>query len=387
MAFLKQRSPGSWQVRVYGGYKPDGSQNVLVRTIHTDPKASEKSQRVAAEREAAKIEADFLRHLTSSEKKISIKDLFEDYISDRCERKGLSPRTVADYKKLFNSRIVPRIGKTAIQDLTAREVNAFLRSLEKEDPPLSGTYRRKYFQQLHELCVYAQRMGYITMNPCDLVESPKIDTQEAQYYETDECGRILDALDSFSDVKWRLYFVLAIYSGMRPCEMTGLNWSDYDGKTVSVSASAIQLKGEKCRRADKPKTKKSLRKIDLPSNVTDLFKLWRIRQAEYRLRFGDAWPDPDAIFTNDEGYRISLTAASRRWKQFTTENKLPHLKLYSLRHTNASLMISENLNVRDVSARLGHAQASTTLNIYAHSFRQANKRATSAVVRAIRKCR
>ncbi len=63
------------------------------------------------------------------------------------------------------------------------------------------------------------------------------------------------------------------------------------------------------------------------------------------------------------------------------------INLYGLRHTNASLMISQKINVRDVSSRLGHAQTSTTLNIYAHAFLEANKKATDAVVNALKQAK
>lgn len=380
MSRLENRGNGSWRLTLSGGYDREGRQIRVTRTIHVNPASTESAQRRQAEREAALIEADYRRHVITDARRISVQSLYEDYIQDRVIRHGLAPRTVSSYQKLFEDRILPFFGKRFVQDLTAKDVNQFLRRLSEDH--LSGTYSLKFYQQLHEMLRYAVRMGYITVNPCDLVEPPRRDTKESQFYEQHECVQILKALEN-APLEWRLYFTLAIYTGMRPGELTALNWSDISGSVLSVSAGSVQLKGEKTLRTDKPKTKKSVRKIALPPDAVALLNAWRTAQGKYRLRFGAAWPDPDVIFTSDLGSRVSLYTPSRNWKKFTRENGIRPLPLYALRHTNATLMISQGLNVRDVSARLGHSQASTTLNVYAHSFEDANQRATDAVVAAL----
>ncbi len=171
---------------------------------------------------------------------------------------------------------------------------------------------------------------------------------------------------------------MGLYATLRLRLVPHLRWGVY---------ILCSLKGNKCTRTEKPKTKKSYRKIYLPTEILKILKKWNTEQAEYRLKFKDGWPEPDAIFTNDLGYRIRIDRPSKRWKQFLEENNLRKLRLYGLRHTNATLMISQKLSVRDVSARLGHAQASTTLNIYAHSFLEANKKATEAVVTALKQAK
>lgn len=385
MASLINRGNGSWQVRIFNGYDSSGEQIRLIRTIKVDPAKTELAQRREVEKQVAILEADYRRNLITAAKKTTIKDLSEDYLDDHV-RPRLAPRTISDYETIFNKRINPYFGKKAVQDLTAADINRFFRKIrEKEN--LSGTYQLKFYQQLHELLEYAKRNGIITINVCDLITPPKNDTGEAKYYELEDCGKLLKALKKFKDTKWKCFFMLSLYTGMRPGELIGLNWSDIDTDTLTVNAGSIQLKGQKCTRTEKPKTKKSVRKIYLPKEVIAALNRWKAEQAEYRLKFKNAWPEPEAIFTNELGYRIRIDRPSKRWKQFLLENNLKCLRLYGLRHTNATLMISQKMNVRDVSARLGHAQASTTLNIYAHSFLDANKKATQAVVNALKQAK
>ncbi len=384
MATIEKRGDGSWRITVSGGYGPDGKQIRVRRTFRSDPNTTANSQRKQAEKYAAALETDFERQQVSDAKKLTFKTVFDDYIQDRIKRRGLVQSTADSYQKLFDRKLLPHFGKRAIRDITPRDLNAFFRKLDKED--LSGTYQRKFYQQLNELFRYAQRTGIIITNPCNLIELPKIDTPEAQYYDISECPDILKKIKEYQHPEWRAYFSLQFYCGSRPEEMTGLNWSDFDGSVITISAGAYQAKGEKCKRTERPKTKKSNRKIQLPPDAIEALELWKKEQDNMKQFAGNAWADPDAVFTNYKGERISLQTPSKRWKSFTTENKIRHLPLYSLRHTNCSLLISsKELSVEEVAARMGHEQTSTTLNIYSHCFDQANERATSAITNILDK--
>ena len=390
MASLENRGGGTWQVIICNGYNPDGSKKRLKRTVYVDPQKTELSQRREVEKIAAALETDFSRKLITAAKKITIADLAKEYIQDHIVRRGLAPRTVECYTDLIDGKIVPALGKLYVQDLTPRHINEFYRKLEKKDKngkKLSGTYRLKFHQQLHEMLKYAVRTGYISVNPADMVEAPRRDTKEAAFYELEDCSRLLAALDNFDDIQWRLFFTMSIFTGMRPGELIGLNWSDINNNILTVKAGFVQLHGQKSKRTDRPKTKKSVRMIDLPAEVIWLLKKHKKEQEKYRKKFGKKWPEPDAVFTDDLGERLSKYSPSKHWNRFVKKNNLRPIPLYGLRHTAATLMIAEKISARDVAARLGHAQTSTTLNIYAHSFMDANSRATKAITNALSKAR
>lgn len=388
MASLENRGGGSWRITISNGYDPSGKKNRLQRTVNVDPNKTELAQRREVEKLAASLETDFRRGLITNAKKITIKELAKEYLDDHIIRRGLAPRTVESYKELIDGKIVPSLGKLHVQDLTVKHINSFYRTLEKKDAKgknLSGTYRLKFHQQLHEMLKYAVRCGYISINPADRVEPPRRDTKEAAFYELSDCSKLLAALKKIDDTQWRLFFTMSLYTGMRPGELIGLNWSDISENILTVNAGSVQLHGQKTIRTDRPKTKKSVRMIDLPKEVTDLLGKHKKEQAAYRLQFGKNWPEPDAVFTDDLGERLGKYAPSKHWNRFVKKNGLRALPLYGLRHTAATLMIAENISARDVAARLGHAQTSTTLNIYAHSFMDANSRATQAITIALAK--
>ncbi|MBP3428565.1 MAG: tyrosine-type recombinase/integrase [Clostridia bacterium] len=388
---LENRGNGSWRVQISDGYNPDGTKRLFRRTIKVDPNKTETAQRREAAKQAALIEADYRRKLLLMGSKTTIAQLAQEYLLDRVERKGLKESTVKQYRDIILGRIVPELGKKYVQDLTARDINAFYRKL-KDAPALtkrsktgklSGTTRRQYHTQLHAMLSYAVKTGYIAVNPADQVEPPQKDTGETQWYELDQAGQLLRALDTLEETQWQLFFNMAIYTGMRPGELVALNWSDIKGNVLYVKASAVFVKGQGTKRQESPKTEKGWRKIILPGHIVDLLAIHRKEQLTYRLPFGKNWSEPDAVFTTDDGRRTNISTPTHIFQKILRKHNLPPLTLYGLRHTSATTMIAQGVSVRDVAERLGHAQTSTTMNIYAHALKDASEKATEAVASAL----
>ena len=252
---------------------------------------------------------------------------------------------------------------------------------------LSGTTQRQYHTQLHAMLAYAVKVGYLAVNPCDKVDPPQKDTKETQWLEMHEAGQLLRVLDDHPDPQWRLFFYMAIYTGMRPGELIGLNWSDIKGNVLRVNAGSVYIKGQGTKRTESPKTEKSRRSIVLPSTITDQLAAHRRAQLAYRLPFGKNWPEPDAVFTTDDGHRVCTSTPTHVFQKILKRNNLPHITLYGLRHTAATTMIAQGISATDVAARLGHAQTSTTLDIYAHAFENASAKATEAIASALDQAR
>ena len=102
------------------------------------------------------------------------------------------------------------------------------------------------------------------------------------------------------------------------------------------------------------------------------YKVW---QNQERLKVGADWVDKDRLFTQWNGEPMYPDTLTKWFKQFLERHNLRHVTLHSLRHTNATIMIAEGTDIRTVSNRLGHAQTSTTLNIYTHALDSKDKQA------------
>ena len=117
--------------------------------------------------------------------------------------------------------------------------------------------------------------------------------------------------------------------------------------------------------------------------MCQLLKSYRSYQALERLRVGDRWVDTDRLFTQWNGEPIYPDTVTDSFAKFLKRHDLPKVTLHSLRHSNATLMIAEGADIRTVSNRLGHAQTSTTLNIYSHALKSRDQDAADKLDAAL----
>jgi integrase len=185
----------------------------------------------------------------------------------------------------------------------------------------------------------------------------------------------------------RVLFNLAIYGGLRKGELLALEWSDidFDNDTVTVSKAVSVVAGQQITK--EPKTKTSRRTVSIPHFLTQRIRVLRTERLKYRLSLGDYWQGNDWIFVQDNGKQMSyFTPYSAFQDTIARYNsgrpataQLPAIPFHGLRHTSATLLIASKQDVRTVSSRLGHAQASTTMNIYAHALQETDRKAVNAL--------
>lgn len=250
----------------------------------------------------------------------------------------------------------------------------------------------------------AVRWQLIEYNPCDRVKVPKTDkkSKKVRCFTIEQTQVFLEALERSYPVTRKphtrknasrkestvkeyvqpyqlptqliLFFNLAVFVGPRRSELVALTWNDidYESGTLSIDKATVTADNEVYTKA--PKNETSERTLTLPRSVIEMMKRYRIEQQEYRLPIGDQWIGKDYIFIQWNGAQMHPDTPYKAFKKFierynsTIENesdKLPNITLHDLRHTSATLLIADTLDIRTVANRLGHAQTSTTLNIYA----------------------
>lgn len=248
---------------------------------------------------------------------------------------------------------------------------------------LSPKTIRNYHSFVSSVLGYAVRMGMIRDNPARNVILPPLEHNEKECYTLEEAQRFLDSLED-APTKYQAFFVLAIYGGFRRGELLGLEWQDIDFKdcVVSIRRTSLYTK-EKGIFTDTTKTAKSQRTLKLPLAVFEVLKRHRAAQAEERLKLGDVWHNSDRLFVNWDGQPMHPNTPYHWLRRFCQETGQRFLGVHQFRHLNATLLITSGTDARTVSAALGHSQTSTTLNIYTHTFAEAQARAGEAVAAAL----
>jgi integrase len=189
---------------------------------------------------------------------------------------------------------------------------------------------------------------------------------------------------------------LALLTGARRGEICGLRWSDinFEQGTIAINRTLQYIPGAGTV-FNAPKTKRSRRCIKIGADCIALLKEYSLHQKAERLKVGSAWTrritvedgktvENDLLFTKWNGEPIDPKTVTSWFPGFLAAHDLPAVHFHSLRHTNASLLIAAHAPITTVSGRLGHAQTSTTLNIYASAIQSADAAAADALEGIIR---
>ena len=168
-------------------------------------------------------------------------------------------------------------------------------------------------------------------------------------------------------------------------ELLGLEWKDVNFETnvITVNRTCLYSKAKGGLYTETPKTKQSMRSLKVPQGVIDMLKKWYDLQDKQRKKVGSKWIETDRIFTKWNGLTLDRTAPGYYYKRFCERTGMRYVSTHSMRHLNASLLINAGIDVKTVQSCLGHSTATTTLQIYSHTFQSAQAAAMNAVAEAL----
>lgn len=354
-----------------------------LRKLYT-PKQAEKwvkEQAILFEREVQHTPEPINRSITLAK-------YIEHWVAD------VGPKKLADstYQRDLQDirRILPALGNYKLTDLRKEVIREFYEEM-RHSPRLDGRgyLSEKSVEGLHNtLCGVlsaAVDEGYLTHNPAWRCYKPKGQKKERPVADEETVKKLIAAFEGQS-LKYETYFKLVLATGLRRGEACGLKWSDINWKkrTIHIQRGVVKLSHQESITKD-PKTTSGDRMVYLSKEMCQLLKAWR-KECEWdrAQTANETVDDNDYLFRQPNGKPMCPSTFTYRFKLILKANNLPlNLSVHSLRHTNASLMIAQGVDVRTVASLLGHAQASTTLDIYAHAFDKNKRKAQEKLGKAI----
>ena len=384
---IEKRGKNSYRLVCLAGYDLQGRPIKKTKTIHGTKKD--------AEIELAKFVADVQKGLYVEGKSLKFEDFVEIWKRDYGS-KELAPSTYNRYLGMLNSRIIPyfshfhvdKIKPTDIMqfyDLLSRDTQIIRKKNnngKKTGKPLSSKTIVEHHRLLHAMLQRAVYWQMIVANPAERVQPPKTKKPKRKYYDDEQSKALVSNLMELTEdqFKYKVAIILTVFTGVRLGELMGLEWSDINFRDgiVSINRSSQYL-AEKGVFTKTPKTESSIRDVAIPEFVVSLleeYKYWYDNQKEH---YGELWYDSNRLFVQADGKPMHPSTISKWFEKFVEQIGLPVINFHGLRHTNATLLIAQNIDVSVVAARLGHAQITTTYNFYVHPIISHNKTAGFAL--------
>lgn len=330
----------------------------------------------------------FIIWLSKQEKQSEVRGLARRGFNELMEKAGLNQKRLAALADVSPHTVKAAQTGERVKWSSAEKIAAALGQnvgeifiKEKSEKLLSPKTIKNYISFVSSVFDYAVHIKAIKENPCKNATLPKIPQRDLKMFTVEQAKQFLEILEQpETDIKYRAFFQLAIFGGFRRGEILGLEWSDIDFETHIVHIRRTVHYSKQLGYYDtEPKSKSSVRSLQLPENVIFSIKQLRNEQLSTRIKVGDNWHNTERLFTTWNGQQMSGSAPTS-WLAKTCERYgLPKVNLHSMRHLNASLLISSGVDVKTVQSILGHSQASTTLDIYAAAFRDREAQALGAV--------
>lgn len=368
----------SYSIRVHRGRDADGRQlKPWTATFDVAPTWTEKSARKKAEAFAATFEKE-CREGTTTDSRQKFGP-YCDYVIELKEQRGAKHSTIVRYKEL-TSRIYPALAHIRLRDLRADHLNSLYTTLgqpgqnKKTGSALSAKTILEHHRLISTVLDQAEKEGLVPFNVARKATLPKVQKREVNYFQPEQVAAIRTALDD-EPVKWKTLVHLLLVTGCRRGELLGLKWDkvSFEKNQIHICNNVLYAP-DRGIYEDTPKTATSIRYITLPAETMKLLRQYRVWQSEERLRLGMYYQDQGFVFCQDNGNPMHPDSVTDWLNKFSKRHDLPHINPHAFRHTMASMLYFNGVDSVSISKRLGHAQVSTTANIYAHVMEEADQR-------------
>ena len=255
-------------------------------------------------------------------------------------------------------------------------------TVDERNEPLSTTSILAYHRFIHIVLAQAEKEMLVPYNAADKATPPQKEKSEVGTFQTSELIAIRDAAAK-EPIKWQTIIHLLMITGCRRGEIVGLKWDRVNWKDSSIRIDTTLLYTPERGVYESTTKTGAERTIKLPKETMDLLRQYRVWQLETRLANGDRWKETPFVFTGENGGYMAPDSLSGYLSRFEKKYNLPHIHAHKFRHSMASVLYFSGADPVSISKRLGHAQVSTTQNIYSHLIEQADTQSAERIADAI----
>ena len=290
----------------------------------------------------------------------------------------ISERTKVDYEARLVQCVFATLGALRLSDVTPQAVQKLYAGLEARGlSPRTVHYVHAVLRQAFRR---ALEWHLVARNPCDAVTLPRKSRPKPSVLSPAEVGKLLG---SSQDDPLHALWVLLLLTGLRPQEALAVKWSDIEQQWLRVQRALVNDGHGHYSLQDETKTDASSRTIGLPKAVLEALQVHRKRQAAQMLLAGKAYERQGLVFATEKGTILDYSSVARRWKAAQKAAGLTPKRLYSTRHTHATIMLAAGADLKWISSRLGHSSIITTATHYAHVTKEVHQQMAALADRTL----
>lgn len=405
MASIEQRGPNTWRVGVRTTVA-DGRKWIR-RTLSFPAHMPLTEQRARAELAAAQLQLEVAEGRAVQQRSLTVRDFAEIWMTEHVHP-NCSATTAKTYRFFLDSRILPALGDIPLQKLTPMQLTHFVNEIREDaarttalEPEqrkrksdrdreaaaprkLSDRTVRHYYDCINYMLNKAVQWQYLTANPLDRVDRPKVKKKQVKYLDDRQAVQLLRCLAREESLPFRCAVLLALLCGLRLGEVGALELSDVDWEECTIDIHrALKYTPDKGNYVGDPKSDAGRRTVDLPAGMMALLEETRKYHEEAAAFLGDRWRGCGRIICAWDGTPVHHDTPSKWFRKFADANGFTGVRFHDLRHTHATLLFASNIDAVAVASRLGHEDASTTLRVYAHAIRRRDLESAAAMQRLL----
>jgi integrase len=226
----------------------------------------------------------------------------------------------------------------------------------------------------------AVQWDLLAKNPMAKVDRPTVKRPKVKYLTEERAVELLRCLKAEPNLCYRSALLLALLCGLRLGEVGALRLTDVDFDTGTIDISrALKYTPQTGNYEGSPKTESGNRLVALPPGMLALLHETREYQQDVAGWAGAQWVGEGWIVHVWNGARVHHDTPSKWFRRFADAHGFEGVRFHDLRHTHATILLASNIDAVAVATRLGHRNATTTLQVYAHALRRRDEDAARAV--------
>jgi integrase len=306
----------------------------------------------------------------------TVKQFLDRWLEDSV-KPSVRPTTHQQYHQHVRLYLGPSLGRHQLPKLSPQHVQSFVNERLKTN--LSPRTVQLSLVILRHALDTAMKWDLVGRNVAKLVDSPRVKHHEITPLDPIQARKFLGAAKGR---RLEALYSVALSLGLREGEALGLRWKDIDLESGQLTIRQIvqRIGGKRFGTGpgklvfSEPKTDRSRRTLQMPDLLVKSLRAHRSRQLQERLAAGSAWVDHGLVFTTTIGTPLEGRTAVTDFKRILVKTNEPKIdakilmstRFHDLRHSAASLLLAQGVQLRAIMELLGHSTIALTANTYSH---------------------